>query len=127
MGLFGIGGGKKTVLIADDDKRIVRLIKAVLNTNRKIRVITASNGSAGLSKARREKPNLVLLDVQMPKLNGTEVCKALKAERETRRLKVILISGVANLKKMAKQAGADGHLPKPIDPAELSRKIGTWI
>ena len=88
-------------------------------------VVTADNGLEGLRKAQTLRPDVVLLDVLMPKMDGMEMCKRLKEAPETQAIRVILFSASAikDLDAHAKAAGADGWLQKPYDSAELIAKL----
>ncbi|GMV87211.1 MAG: hypothetical protein AMXMBFR81_01420 [Chthonomonas sp.] len=108
------------VLVCDDERHIVRLIQVNLE-RQGYQVITAFDGKEGLEKIRSEKPNLVVLDVMMPYLDGFEVLKTLRREPETQNLPVIMLTAKAQDKDVFEgyHYGADMYLTKPFNPMEL--------
>jgi DNA-binding response OmpR family regulator len=103
-----------TVLVVDDDPNLVALLQAIL-TQRAYRVLTAGDGEEGLAVARRERPELVLSDVVMPRMDGLALCRALKADPATRPIRVLLLSASVHEDEVAEgmAAGADGYVKKP--------------
>src|SRR5438105_1773055 len=81
----------KTILVVDDSPTDHRLMREPLE-KRGYRILSAANGEEGLEAAKREKPDLILLDVIMPKLNGYQVCRQVKTTPETKAIKIVLIS-----------------------------------
>ncbi|MDX2066640.1 MAG: response regulator [Fimbriimonadaceae bacterium] len=108
------------VLVCDDERHIVRLIQVNLE-RQGYQVVTAYDGKEGLEKIRAEKPNLVVLDVMMPYMDGFEVLKALRREPETENLPVIMLTAKAQDKDVFEgyHYGADMYLTKPFNPIEL--------
>ncbi len=108
------------VLVCDDERHIVRLIQVNLE-RQGYQVITAFDGKEGLEKIRSERPNLVVLDVMMPYLDGFEVLKTLRREPETQNLPVIMLTAKAQDKDVFEgyHYGADMYLTKPFNPMEL--------
>ncbi|MCX5800064.1 MAG: response regulator [Candidatus Eisenbacteria bacterium] len=115
---------KKKVLVADDDPRVVELLHITLSQNG-YDVLSAVDGREALEVADKHRPDVVILDVKMPKADGYEVCAALKASSTGCRPPVILISGqcdaTSRLEGLLK--GADDFLMKPFSPRELIAKI----
>jgi two-component system alkaline phosphatase synthesis response regulator PhoP/two-component system response regulator VicR len=108
------------ILVCDDERHIVRLIQ--VNLERKgYQVITAYDGKEGLEKVRSEKPDLLVLDVMMPYMDGFEVLKSLRREPETESLPVIMLTAKAQDKDVFEgyHYGADMYLTKPFNPMEL--------
>lgn len=105
----------RTVLVADDDPSILDFTSRVV-TKAGHRVVRADRGDLALELVRKERPQLVFLDVLMPGLDGLEVCKAIRADATLARTPVILLSamGEDRLAAAAKTAGADGYLTKPM-------------
>jgi len=105
----------RTVLVADDDPSILDFTSRVV-TKAGHRVVRAERGDVALELVRKERPDLVFLDVLMPGLDGLEVCKAIRADAALARTPVILLSamGEDRLVAAAKTAGADGYLTKPM-------------
>ena len=108
------------VLVCDDERHIVRLIQVNLE-RQGYTVVTAFDGKEGLEKIRSEKPNLVVLDVMMPYMDGFEVLKTLRREPETENLPVIMLTAKAQDKDVFEgyHYGADMYLTKPFNPMEL--------
>ncbi|MCB8933441.1 MAG: response regulator [Fimbriimonadaceae bacterium] len=108
------------VLVCDDERHIVRLIQVNLE-RQGYQVVTAFDGKEGLEKIRSEKPNLVVLDVMMPYMDGFEVLKTLRRDPETESLPVIMLTAKAQDKDVFEgyHYGADMYLTKPFNPMEL--------
>jgi len=108
------------VLVCDDERHIVRLIQVNLERQGYI-VVTAFDGKEGLEKIQSEKPNLVVLDVMMPYMDGFEVLKSIRREPETENLPVIMLTAKAQDKDVFEgyHYGADMYLTKPFNPMEL--------
>jgi two-component system alkaline phosphatase synthesis response regulator PhoP/two-component system response regulator VicR len=108
------------ILVCDDERHIVRLIQVNLERHG-YNVVTAYDGKEGLEKIRAEKPNLVVLDVMMPYMDGFEVLKTLRREPEFEALPVIMLTAKAQDKDVFEgyHYGADMYLTKPFNPAEL--------
>ncbi len=108
------------ILVCDDERHIVRLIQVNLERHG-YTVVTAYDGKEGLEKARIEKPDLMVLDVMMPYMDGFEVLKTLKREPETENLPVIMLTAKAQDKDVFEgyHYGADMYLTKPFNPMEL--------
>lgn len=111
---------QKKILVADDEPHILRVVKDKL-ANAGFTVVTASNGEEALEAARREKPALILLDVMMPKMNGFDVCRALRAEAEFKGVPILLLTarGQEIDRHMGLEAGASEYITKPFSPREL--------
>jgi DNA-binding response OmpR family regulator len=113
-----------TILVVDDDPRIVELLHIALGAHG-FRVISASNGEDALRQAFDELPDLVILDVRLPRRSGYEVCETIRREPQLAHLPVIMVSALteteARLQGLAR--GADDYLPKPFSPKELIAKV----
>lgn len=108
------------ILVCDDERHIVRLIQVNLE-RQGWEVVTAFDGKEGLEKIKTEKPNLVVLDVMMPYMDGFEVLKSLRREPDTEGLPVIMLTAKAQDKDVFEgyHYGADMYLTKPFNPMEL--------
>ncbi|HYQ95570.1 MAG TPA: HD domain-containing phosphohydrolase [Candidatus Eisenbacteria bacterium] len=115
---------KRTILVVDDDRRVVDLLQISLSQNG-YHVTTASTGEEGLEAVRRETPDLIILDLRLPKKNGYEVCAALKSAKETAAIPVIMVSATAEVdaRLQGLMHGADDYLTKPFSPKELLIKV----
>jgi two-component system, OmpR family, phosphate regulon response regulator PhoB len=115
---------KRRVLLADDDPALRRLIGTTLGTE-DFDVLHAVDGEEALRIAREEHPELVLLDVNMPKMDGFQVCHSLKSDPETMGIKIVMITARATDVDRARgrEAGADDYFIKPFSPIQLLNKI----
>lgn len=115
---------KGKILIADDEEEIRDLLHFTLE-NEQYQVIEASNGKQALEKVRKEKPDLVILDVMMPELTGYEVCEQLRSEGSTCLIPVILLTSLSQTKDKITgiKLGADEYLTKPFEPLELAMRV----
>lgn len=113
-----------TILVVDDTQT-VRLFEQKLLEEAGHRVLLATNGREGLYKAQQKRPDLVLLDIHMPHMNGVECCRRLKGSAETNRIKVIMVTSSDDMGQVrqAFDAGCDAYITKPIDREELLGKV----
>jgi DNA-binding response OmpR family regulator len=112
------------VLAADDDEDILALVAFRLERSG-YTVIQARDGQEALELALAEKPDLAVLDVMMPKLDGFELTRRLRAEASTNRMPIILLTARAQDADVAQgfEAGADDYIRKPFSPQELSARV----
>lgn len=115
---------KRRVLLADDDPGLLRLISTTLGTQ-DFELLHATDGEQALQIAREHHPELVLLDVNMPKLNGFEVCRQLKTEPDTAGIKVVMLTarGTDLDRARGREVGADEYFIKPFSPVQLLNKV----
>ena len=117
------------ILVVDDEPEIRRVFTQILNTAG-YNILQAATGRDSLRLAREKRPDLMLLDVLLPDLNGMEVCKQIKADPDLRDIFVVLISGGATSathKVEGLESGADDYMVKPMDPEELLARIRTIV
>lgn len=116
--------GKPRIVIADDNPQILELLEAYLEPLG-AQVITTADGQATLATVERERPDIVLLDVMMPKRSGFEVCRSIKDDRRLRDIPVILITALNEFGDMerARECGADDFLSKPVNKLELIDRV----
>jgi len=115
----------KKIMLADDDQTIRLLVNATLRSDA-YELIEASDGEEALTLARQELPDLILLDVTMPKVDGFEVCRRLKADPKTKDIRIIMLTARAQDadREQGETLGADGYFTKPFSPLALLGKIG---
>ncbi len=116
---------RKRVLVADDEQNVLNLISATLGYNDRYELALAHDGEEALVIASRERPDLAILDMLMPKMDGSTVCRALKANPNTAHVKVIVLTALTQQadRHRAMGAGADDFLTKPFSPTILLSKV----
>ncbi len=114
----------KTVLLVDDSATILMMQKMALKTTN-YKVITANNGAEGVEKALAEKPDLILMDVIMPKMTGFEAVRKLRQEAATKDTPIIMVTtrGEAVNVEEGFESGCTDYVTKPIDTFELLNKL----
>ena len=114
----------KTILIVEDDPVASELIAYALNVEG-YDTLVALNGEQGMSHARNHKPDLVVLDVMLPGMDGFEICRRLKAEPETAHMPILILSAKAQATdvKTGQEMGAEIYLTKPLDPSNLVEQV----
>jgi len=119
---------KGKILVVDDEIYIVHILDFSLGMEG-YEVVTALDGEQALEKARTEHPDLVVLDIMMPKLDGYETCKMLKADPATRGIPVILLSAKGRNvdQKIGFEVGADDYITKPFSPRKLVERINAIL
>ncbi|MBS3970913.1 MAG: response regulator, partial [Clostridia bacterium] len=121
---------KNKILIVDDDTMNLNLLEAFLTAaNENYELISAANGSQALEKVAKYNPDLVLLDIMMPEINGFDVCSIIKNNPATRFLPVILITALNDRENKIKgiEVGADDFLAKPVDRIELITRVKSLL
>ena len=120
----GIGAGAR-VLVVDDQPPNVRLLEAIL-TPRGYEVSSAASGEEALGKIAESEPDLVLLDIVMPGMDGYEVCRKIRERTETAYLPVVMVTASGDEQKVkALEAGADDFLTKPVNQSELLARVAS--
>jgi len=116
------------ILVVDDNRGNLRAIRAQLEPQG-FRVYEAADGQEAIARVRDEAPDLILLDLIMPKLNGIEVCRILKAQERFRMIPVILLTARDRVESKVEglEFGADDYLTKPIDPLELLARVKSML
>lgn len=115
---------KKRILVVDDEPHIVKLVSLSLG-KKKYDILSAYSGQEALRHIKGAPPDLVVLDIMMPGINGYEMCQALRENASTKHVPIIILSAKSQMedKLHAIDVGADDYLCKPFDPAELARRI----
>ncbi len=124
---------KKNILLVDDDPDFVEAVKVIVESGG-YKVRTAFDGEEGLKAVEEQRPDLIVLDVMMPVLDGHAVCNKLKSDPETKDIPVILLTAVAERVTTSKyshrdmlESEAEDYMPKPVNPPELLSLIRTWL
>ncbi|MCK5082345.1 MAG: response regulator [Candidatus Omnitrophica bacterium] len=112
------------ILLVDDEVQLVTMVQMRLEANG-YEVVTASNGQEGLDKAKSENPDLIMMDVMMPKMDGYKVCGLLKNDTRYSKIPIILFTARAQQddKELGGEVGADAYITKPFEPPMLLAKI----
>ena len=119
---------KGRILVVDDEIYIVHILDFSLGMEG-YEVTTALDGEAALERVAEQKPDLIVLDIMMPKLDGYETCKILKAESGTKDIPVILLSAKGRNvdQKIGFEVGADDYITKPFSPRKLVERINAIL
>lgn len=118
----------KKILVVDDEQDIAAMMALRLGAAG-YEVITAFDGQEGYDKARKELPDLIILDVMLPKMEGWKVCGLIKADARYRNMKVLLFTAKAESEgqQLSQQVRADGYINKPFDPPQMLARIKEQI
>jgi two-component system, cell cycle response regulator len=123
----------KKIVLVDDDVEFCEATKILLESLGH-EVVLAHDGKEGLEKVRRDNPDLVILDVMMPEMNGYDVCVVMKADPELSTIPVILLTGVdkaffqtAYTKHMGMMTEADDYMAKPVEAEELADRVTDFL
>lgn len=114
----------KKILLVDDEPQILLLLESRLKANG-YDVLSATDGLAALEMAKREKPDMIILDLMLPKMDGYKVCGLLKKDARYAKIPILLFTARAQEedKKLGEEVGADAYVTKPFEPAVLLSKI----
>ena len=113
------------ILIVEDEEDILELLFAIFDDLGDYRILCARDGEEALRIAREDNPDVILLDILLPKMNGCDVCKSVKSDPATSHAKVLMISGVVqnSNQQKAQEVGADAFIAKPFDSIVLVEKV----
>jgi two-component system, OmpR family, alkaline phosphatase synthesis response regulator PhoP len=116
------------VLIVDDNVQNVELLQAYLE-DLSVQTAVANDGMQAMTKVQEEKPDLILLDIMMPKMSGFEVCKNLKKDPATRDIPVIMITALNEISDIERsvECGTDDFLTKPVNKLELLTRVKSLL
>jgi len=114
----------RKILLVDDSATVLMMERMILAAER-FEVLTANNGLEAQEKARREQPDLILMDIVMPKVTGLEACKALRADPTTSHIPIILVTtrGEPQTVEQGYEVGCNDYVTKPVNSSELLSKI----
>lgn len=118
---------KSKILVVDDEKINVELLEGILS--KKYEVITAYSGNEALLKVEKTLPDLILLDIMMPDINGYDVCKEIKSNKKTLHIPIVMVTALTEKSEKIKaiDAGADDFLSKPVDINELNARVKSLL
>jgi DNA-binding response OmpR family regulator len=124
-----LDSGKKRVLVVDDDKAIVEMFSDLLGRDGRFEVETASTGYDAGILTEKFRPDVILLDFKLPDINGTAVCRTVRANPNLEHMRIIAISGVADPDEIEelKAAGADDFIRKPFDINEVIARVADMV
>ncbi|MBI4330432.1 MAG: response regulator [Chloroflexi bacterium] len=120
---------RKKILLTDDEEPVRALVALTIKNHGRYDFLEATDGLQALEVARRELPDLILMDVLMPRCDGFQACSQLKADPLTKHIPVILLTALVQEKDKLRgqQAGADGYFTKPFSPTALLEKIDSVL
>jgi len=119
----------KKILVIDDNEKNRKLINVIL-VKSGFQVIEAENGEEGINIAKSERPDLILMDIQMPMMNGINASQILKSNLLTEHIPVIALTSLAmkgDRERIILEAGCDGYISKPIDIKEFLNEVNKFI
>jgi DNA-binding response OmpR family regulator len=120
--------GQKKILVVDDEVDLVETIRFPLESEG-FTVLVSYNGEDALNQARTENPDLILLDIMLPKLDGYKVCRLLKFDERYRNIPIIMLTARVQEKDktIGMETGADEYITKPFDMDELLEKVKAYL
>lgn len=118
----------KTILIVEDDPKNLTLVRDLLQVSGYV-TIEATNGRQGVALVKARQPSLILMDIQLPEMDGIEATRILKADIATQKIPIIALTSYAMKEDREKafQVGFDDYLPKPIDIHEFLKKVADFL
>jgi len=119
---------QSTVLIVDDNQQNVELLQAFLESL-PVRLVTASDGVEALEKVQQHQPDLILLDIMMPRMSGFQVCRKLKGDPKTRDIQILMVTALNELGDIeeATDCGTDDFVSKPVNKFELLTRVKSLL
>jgi two-component system alkaline phosphatase synthesis response regulator PhoP len=120
--------GQKKILVVDDEADLVETIRFPLEMEG-FNVLVSYNGDDALNQARKENPDLILLDLMLPKLDGYKVCRLLKFDERYKHIPILMLTAKTQEKDklLGKETGADEYITKPFDIDELMKKVKAYL
>ena len=119
---------QKRILIVDDDQGILQILKKNLEPQG-YEILTASDGQEGLKSARQKNPNLIILDLMLPLLDGYKICRMLKFDRKFKDIPIIMLTSCSQKEdeKLGYEVGADLYITKPFKTEDVMEKIKAML
>jgi CheY-like chemotaxis protein len=120
--------GRKKILLVDDSSTVIMMEQMILSKNN-YDLVTARDGQEGVAKALSEKPDLILMDVMMPRMDGFEACRKIRAENSTKSIPVIMVTTRSELTSVETgyASGCNDYVTKPINSLELLSKVKNYL
>jgi two-component system alkaline phosphatase synthesis response regulator PhoP len=122
-----ISSYKRKILVVDDEPNVRKLLRTLLNNS--FTIVEAEDGEQAVKIASAEKPDLILMDIMMPRMDGYTSCYALKKEPSTRSIPILILTAL-DLKlniRLSKDIGADGYITKPFNQQDLLENIAQLL
>ena len=119
----------KKILVVDDSRTALMMEREILEKSTKYQCVTAADGQEAVEKAQQEQPDLVLMDVVMPRMNGFEACKMMRQQPSTREIPIVLVTtrGEESYMEAGFQSGCNDYITKPVDGAELVALLQSYL
>ena len=119
----------KKILLVDDSKTTLLMERAILEKRTNYQCVTAADGLEAVSKATEERPDLILMDVVMPRMNGFEACKKMRQQPATREIPIVLLTtrGEESYMEAGFQSGCNDYLTKPVNGDELIKLLESYL
>jgi CheY-like chemotaxis protein len=119
----------KKILVVDDSKTALMMEREILEKRTNYQCVTAADGQEAVEKADLERPDLILMDVVMPRMNGFEACKMMRKQASTREIPIVLVTTRSEESYMEAgfQSGCNDYITKPIDGAELVALVQSYL
>lgn len=119
----------KKILLVDDSKTALMVERAIVEKRTSYQCVTAGDGQEAVDKANAEHPDLVLMDVVMPRMNGFEACKKMRQQPSTREIPIVLLTtrGEEDYMEAGFQSGCNDYLTKPVNGEELVKLLESYL
>lgn len=119
---------RRKILLVDDSATVLMMERMIL-TQRGFDIVTASNGEEGVARAKKERPDAILMDVMMPRMNGFDACRRLREQAETRDTPIIMVTtlGDGDQVENGYESGCTDYITKPINSGELMVKLQMFL
>jgi CheY-like chemotaxis protein len=119
----------KKILVVDDSRTALMMEREILEKSKKYQCVTATDGREAVEKAQQEHPDLVLMDVVMPRMNGFEACQMMRQQPSTREIPIVLVTtrGEESYMEAGFQSGCNDYITKPIDGVELIALLQSYL
>ncbi|MBN1594434.1 response regulator [candidate division FCPU426 bacterium] len=125
---MGVNGRKYKILIVEDEPEIMELIELTLASD-EYELLQAIDGEQGLTLGTTTNPDLILLDIMLPKIDGYEICRRLKGDKKTSGIPVVMLTAFGQKREIEEgfKVKADDYIVKPFEPAKLRQRIKKYF